>query len=90
MRREAQASVKAEARIGRRKWLRTAGGKSLDRMLLAAFKLALLGRAMLREIFDESAYERFLARNSMPSSSQAYLLFLQESGQIKSRRPRCC
>ena len=45
---------------------------------------------MLQEIFDESAYQRFLNRNELQSSSQAYAMFLQENEQAKSRRPRCC
>jgi hypothetical protein len=47
-------------------------------------------RAMLREIFDESAYERFLTRNRVQSSPDAYAAFRQENDQSKSRRPRCC
>ena len=47
-------------------------------------------RAILREIFDESAYERFLARTQVQSSPRAYAAFRQENDQSKSRRPRCC
>jgi hypothetical protein len=46
--------------------------------------------AMLREIFDESAYQRFLDRTQLKSSSDAYAVFRQENEQSKSRRPRCC
>jgi hypothetical protein len=46
--------------------------------------------AVLREIFDESAYERFLDRSRLESSPNAYAIFLQENEQAKSRRPRCC
>jgi hypothetical protein len=45
---------------------------------------------MLREIFDESAYQRFLDRTQLKSSSDAYAVFRQENEQSKSRRPRCC
>jgi hypothetical protein len=51
--------------------------------------LALL-LATLREIFDESAYARFLARNALPSSRAAYAAFLRESEEARQRRPRCC
>ena len=44
----------------------------------------------LREIFDESAYERFLQRSRLRSSVKAYATFLRENEQSKSRRPRCC
>ena len=46
--------------------------------------------AALREIFDESAYQRFLDRSHLESSPNAYKTFQQENEQAKSRRPRCC
>jgi hypothetical protein len=46
--------------------------------------------AILREIFDESAYQRFLDRGRLESSPNAYAIFRQENEQAKSRRPRCC
>jgi hypothetical protein len=48
------------------------------------------GIAILREIFDESAYARFLAHHQMISSSAAYAAFLTEQERIKARRPKCC
>ncbi len=47
-------------------------------------------RAALREIFDEAAYERFLARAGMRASPASYAEFLREHEAAKSRRPRCC
>ena len=44
----------------------------------------------LREIFDEAAYSRFLARHQMPSCASAYAAFLREQEAIKARRPKCC
>lgn len=46
--------------------------------------------AALREIFDESAYARFLARQHLASSPEAYALFRREHELTKARRPRCC
>ena len=46
--------------------------------------------AALREIFDESAYERYLHRNQAHSSPQAYAAFQREAEQASMRRPRCC
>jgi hypothetical protein len=46
--------------------------------------------AALREIFDESAYARFLARTGQPSSRAAYAGFLRERAASHERRPRCC
>jgi len=44
----------------------------------------------LREIFDESAYRRFLARQGTTSSPAAYAAFMHEYAEMKARRPRCC
>jgi hypothetical protein len=44
----------------------------------------------LREIFDESAYTRFLARHSISSCPNSYAAFLREHGAAKARRPKCC
>lgn len=44
----------------------------------------------LREIFDESAYARFLERNQVDPSRAAYAAFLHEHAATKARRPRCC
>lgn len=46
--------------------------------------------AALREIFDESAYARFLHRKQMASSREAYAVFCRECDAAKARRPRCC
>jgi hypothetical protein len=51
--------------------------------------MSLLASA-LREIFDESAYARFLDRKQMASSAEAYAAFCQEYEVVKARRPRCC
>jgi hypothetical protein len=45
---------------------------------------------MLREIFDESAYARFLSRQELTSSVEAYAAFMREAETAKTRRPRCC
>jgi hypothetical protein len=46
--------------------------------------------AVLREIFDEAPYARFLDRAGMASSSEAYAAFRQELEEAKVRRPKCC
>jgi hypothetical protein len=53
-------------------------------------RVLLLFMAALREIFDENAYARFLAREGMPSSRVAYAAFLRERDAAAQRRPRCC
>jgi hypothetical protein len=47
-------------------------------------------RGILREIFDESAYSRFLERRGVTSSREAYAEFLREGQATRERRPRCC
>jgi hypothetical protein len=59
-------------------------------LFAALSEMASISRDMLREIFDESAYQRFLDRSRLQSSPNAYAIFLQENEQAKSRRPRCC
>ena len=54
---------------------------------VGAFRLFL---SALREIFDESAYSRFLLRNGMTSCPDAYAAFQREQQGIKARRPKCC
>lgn len=46
--------------------------------------------ATLHEIFDESAYRRFLERRQVVSSRKAYAEFMREHELLRARRPRCC
>jgi hypothetical protein len=46
--------------------------------------------AVLREIFDEAAYSRFLDRSGVTSSHEAYAAFCRERERGSARRPRCC
>lgn len=57
------------------------------RRLRSAGKLFL---AALREIFDESAYARFLSRNHAESSPESYAAFLHEREHSQARKARCC
>jgi len=45
---------------------------------------------VLLEIFDESAYRRFLDRTLRQPSPESYAEFLQERASATDRRPRCC
>jgi hypothetical protein len=54
------------------------------RQVLALF------RSVLCEIFDESAYARFLERRQLATSPQAYAEFLRETELSRARRARCC
>ena len=53
-------------------------------------KAATILLSAVREIFDETAYERFLRRMQMPSSPESYAAFRAEQGARKARCPRCC
>jgi hypothetical protein len=46
--------------------------------------------AALREIFDESAYSRFLLAHDLRRGRGSYRAFLQEQAGARARRPRCC
>ena len=46
--------------------------------------------ATLREIFDESAYARFLQRSHMTSSPAAYAAFWRERESARAPRIKCC
>jgi hypothetical protein len=44
----------------------------------------------LREIFDETAYARFLRTEGVENSREAYGRYLSETEDARERRPRCC
>jgi hypothetical protein len=52
-----------------------------------AMKIAL---SVLREIFDESSYARFLERSNLSSSPSAYAAYWREREAVHARKPRCC
>jgi hypothetical protein len=47
-------------------------------------------RATLREIFDESAYDRFLLRTNAARSIASYRAFTHERDASMQKKPRCC
>ena len=53
-------------------------------------RIGSVARSMLLEIFEESAYARFLERRRIATSTQAYGDFLRETQAHRERRPRCC
>ena|SRR5438270_7778902 len=46
--------------------------------------------AALREIFDESAYDRFLLRTQASRSTASYREFTRERDAAMLKKPRCC
>jgi cobyric acid synthase len=65
----------------------TAAESSLGGMIRHAGRVLM---TILREIFDEAAYARFLRRTQRVSSAQAYEEFTRERESAQNRRPRCC
>ena len=55
--------------------------------LKAAWQIIL---AALREVLDENAYERFLARTQNARSAESYRAFLRERETLIARKPKCC
>ena len=47
-------------------------------------------RAVLREVFEEAAYERFCEREGGGISRESYTRFLQETDQVRQHKVRCC
>jgi IS5 family transposase len=47
-------------------------------------------RAVLREIFDESAYDRFLLRTQCQHSVESYRVFMIERDAAAVTKQRCC
>jgi len=46
--------------------------------------------AAIREIFDESAYDRFLLRTNASRSIASYRDFTRERDSAMLKKPRCC
>jgi hypothetical protein len=68
----------------------TVGASSVQQSSTSITRALALLVSALREIFDESAYARFLNRRQMTSSREAYAAFCREYETAKARRPRCC
>jgi hypothetical protein len=47
-------------------------------------------REMLREIFEESAYERFCTREGVRINRESYADFLTETSRAKHPKVKCC
>jgi hypothetical protein len=63
------------------------GGGRIGPFVQTALKIVV---AIVREIFDESAYERFLGRTKGARSVRSYQAFLEEKESSLARKPRCC
>jgi hypothetical protein len=69
------------------------GGKSGNRKAIAFERMSRALQTMgatLREIFDESAYDRFLLRTHASRSRASYQEFTRERDAAMLKKPRCC
>lgn len=53
-------------------------------------KFGRLLAALLRELADESAYQRHLAAHRRPHSGEEWRRFSEERLRLKYVRPKCC
>jgi hypothetical protein len=53
-------------------------------------KFLRLMRAMLREIFEEAAYERFCVREGLAVNRSSYARFLLDTDRLNRTRVKCC
>jgi len=70
-----------------RKWMAATIGDAIRKPIHNA---AGLFAEILREIFDENAYARFLTRNALTNSQTSYAEFLRQEAHHRERRARCC
>jgi hypothetical protein len=59
-------------------------------MMIRLRRAALVLLAALREIFDESAYARFLVQHRLTPNRTSYAAFQREYAAAKAQRPKCC
>jgi len=64
--------------------------KSSSKVIQCARDIYWIVIAMLREIFDEAAYDRFLLRTHARRSVESYRMFVDEKEGVVARNPRCC
>lgn len=62
-------------------------GHRLKKAVLYACRVLL---DTVREILDENAFERYLARQRVARSAESYRAFLQDRDELMLRKPRCC
>ncbi len=72
--------------------MKTVGSPQLRRLRILdrVFSARDICVAVMREIFDENAYERFLVRSGQCRSVDSYREFIREGEAAMSRKPRCC
>jgi hypothetical protein len=70
---------------------RAVKGKLISALARAPFRTVMQTiRAIVREIFDESGYDRFLLRTQASRSVASYRDFTHERDAEMAKKPRCC
>jgi len=77
-------------KVAANRLLRKMNSSSVTIVLSAIAGAFVLLAATLREVFDESAYQRFLFRGNLSPSVDSYAAFMAEHEKSRARRPRCC
>jgi hypothetical protein len=62
----------------------------MKKSLESIHRFVRLLREALAEIFEESAYTRFLQRHGLTPGTDSYAEFLRERENTVARKPRCC
>lgn len=87
------AGVLARERLAANRLLRKMNSSSIVIIIIvlsAITRAFVLLAATLQEVFDESAYQRFLFRGNLSPSVESYAAFIAEHEKNRARRPRCC
>jgi hypothetical protein len=87
------AGALARERLAANRLLRKMNSISIAIIIICLSAIArafVLVTATLQEVFDESAYQRFLFRGNLSPSVESYAAFMAEHETRRARRPRCC
>jgi hypothetical protein len=85
------AGALARERLAANRLRRRMNSTSIVIIVLSAITRGfVLLAATLQEVFDESAYQRFLFRGNLSPSVESYAAFMAEQEKSRARRPRCC
>jgi hypothetical protein len=66
---------------------RASTSRSIYELICGVYRVL---KTTLREIFDESGYDRFLARTHSERSVSSYRDFMSERENAMARKQRCC
>jgi hypothetical protein len=83
--------IHATRQVSGHDFSRAAASKNMWALAPVVFRRVVqIIRAALREIFDETAYDRFLLRTNGSRSVASYRDFMCERDAAMAKKPRCC